>query len=509
MTVLKQFVFIGVLFIILNSCGSNKDSVNTKAYQKNEDMAMAYCGSCHQFPDPSLLTKKVWTYKVFPNMATRMGFKWGFPYEGLSAQEIEVIIKRKVIPDHPIISEEMMLRILKYYESNAPDSLSPQIRTIVPDENFGQFQWKEYQESPFSSQNILLKYLPQNKLFVKSYEDKGTWVSKNGLDNPQFISKVAASDAASFGQNIYLLNLQTTKPYNLPTGNIYAYNTTKKTESLALDSLIRPVSMDVADLNADGKPDFIVCEFGDYLGQLSLHISNGNKYQRIILKDYPGACKAIFKDMNADGQLDIVVLMSQAREELLIYYNRGKGQFQESSITKFPPSYGSNHMQLADFDGDNLLDIIMTNGDNADISSQLKSYHGIRIFKNLGQGKFKQNWFYPMYGASNLVIDDFDQDGKIDYAAISHFPDYGKTNYEDFIYFKNQGNNAFKPYKFKNPLTGRLLTMDKMDVDHDGDQDIIIGNYSDLLTDPGVKNYMKWHAEKSQAWVLTNNFKKH
>jgi FG-GAP-like repeat len=508
MKVIKQLAFV-VIVLLLNSCSSKKDNANTKPYQKNEDLVIAYCGSCHQFPDPSLLTKKVWINKVLPNMATRMGFKWGFPYEGLSAKEIEEIIKRKVIPDHPIISEEMMLRIVKYYENNSADSLNPQNRTVVPDDNFSEFQVNEHKESPFSGQNILLKYLPDNQHFVRSYEDKGTWISKKGLDNPQFISKVAASDAASFGQNIYLLSLQTTKPYNLPTGSIITYNALKKTESLALDSLIRPVSMDVADLNADRKPDFIVCEFGDYLGQLSLHISQGNTHQKIVLKDYPGACKAIFKDMNADGLLDIVVLMSQAREELLIYYNRGKGQFQENSIAKFPPSYGSNHMQLSDFDGDNLIDIIMTNGDNADISSQLKNYHGIRIFKNFGKGKFTQNWFYPMYGASNLVIDDFDQDGKMDFAAISHFPDFKIVNYEDFIYFRNQGKNSFKPYKFKNPLNGRLLTMDKMDVDHDGDQDIIIGNYTDLLTDPGVKNYLKWHAEKSQAWVLTNNFKKH
>ena len=42
--------------------------------EKEERLAKQYCGSCHTFPDPALLSKKTWTDQVLPQMAFRMGF---------------------------------------------------------------------------------------------------------------------------------------------------------------------------------------------------------------------------------------------------------------------------------------------------------------------------------------------------------------------------------------------------------------------------------------------------
>ncbi len=493
-----------ILCTTISSCNQNNDA---KIKKKGEDMAKVYCGSCHQFPDPALLTKKIWTNKVLPNMATRMGFKWGYPYQGLDAEEVKELINRKFFPEDPVISEEMMLRIVKYYENNAPAKPYPQKRSISPDTNFNLFAIKNIKRKSLSTQNILFKTFPKEKFLIKSFEDFGTWQTDMLGNNSKKISKISASDVHIFNDKLYLLNIRNTKPSNLPKGSIIEYNFEIKNQSIAIDSLIRPVNMDITDLNLDNKPDFIICEFGDYLGQLSLHISNSKGYKKIILKDYPGACKAKFVDINHDGKLDIVVAMSQAKEELLIFYNKGNFNFEEKSISKFPSSFGLNNMQIEDIDNDGLQDILITNGDNADISSQLKNYHGIRIYKNLGNSKFKLAWFYPIYGASNIVVEDFDQDAKKDFAIISHFPDFNDKKHEDFVFFKNLGNNKYKPYKFLSPFNGRLLTLDKADFDLDGDMDIVIGNYIDNLTDPGVTNYTNWQKANKESWVLENKLK--
>ena len=50
--------------------------------------------------------------------------------------------------------------------------------------------------------------------------------------------------------------------------------------------------------------------------------------------------------------------------------------------------YGSSYLELADMNNDGHLDILYTNGDNADYSYVLKKYHGLRIFINDGKNQF-------------------------------------------------------------------------------------------------------------------------
>ncbi len=500
---------IRILLFLIFIIGCAQKNTDQKS-KKGEDMAQVYCSSCHQFPDPKELTKDIWINKIMPNMATRMGFKWGFPYKGLDVDEIKAIMDTGLFPDKPVISEEMMLRIVKYYENNSPKKSEPQKRAIKPDTNLTLFAYKSRKINAISNQNLLLKSFSDKSKILRSFEDKGTWIYDLKSQKNTFLSPIVASDAQSFNQNLYLLNLVKTQAYNIPKGCIYVFpwknEQPEKTSKVLIDSLIRPVNMDIADINKDGKPDFIVCEFGDYLGRLTLHISENGAYKRIVLKDYPGAIKAKFTDINNDGKLDLVVLMTQAKEELLVYLDIAKlDKATEISIAKYPPNYGTNNMEIEDINKDGSLDIIVTNGDNADISSMLKSYHGLKIYLGDNKGNFKLAWFYPVYGVSNVVIADFDSDGKKDMAVISHFPDFKNKNFENFLFFKNMGKTSFKPFIFPKPINGRLLTIEKMDVDSDGDLDILVGNYLDNLTDPGGSIYHNWSKEKRDMWILENN----
>jgi len=104
--------------------------------------------------------------------------------------------------------------------------------------------------------------------------------------------------------------------------------------------------------------------------------------------------------------------------------------------------------------GDRHLDIVCTNGDNADCSVITKPYHGIRIYLNDGDFTFKQVWFYPMPGASQALARDFDQDGDMGLAAISFFPlldDTKRKPAQVFVYLENKGNLTFKPQTWPVP----------------------------------------------------------
>lgn len=145
---------------------------------------------------------------------------------------------------------------------------------------------------------------------------------------------------------------------------------------------------------------------------------------------------------------------------------------------RFPPVYGSSYFELTDIDQDGDEDLIYTNGDNADYSYALKPYHGLRIYLNDGHFRFKQAWFYPLFGATQSQTGDFDGDGDIDLVTIAFFPDFAQKPLENFVYFENKGNLKFTPHTSAGSGQGRWLTMKAADVDLDGDLDVLLGSFS-------------------------------
>jgi hypothetical protein len=244
-----------------------------------------------------------------------------------------------------------------------------------------------------------------------------------------------------------------------------------------LEGLQRPVHSAFADFDGDGQEDILTCEFAKWTGALAWWKNLGdNQYDKKILRNKPGAIKAYPRDLNNDGRLDIIALMAQGDEGVFIYFNEGNGKFREEQVLSFHSSYGSSYFNLYDFNKDGFEDIIYTCGDNADYPPIKKFYHGIRIFLNDGKNQFKEKQFIPLNGAYGAIPDDYDQDGDIDIAAISFFPDFKNRPEEGFVYLENKGDDQFEAYTFEQVSAGRWIVMDSADMDEDGDVDLILGS---------------------------------
>jgi hypothetical protein len=443
------------------------------SFLTDEQLAKGYCGTCHDYPDPEVLDKPTWIKTVLPNMRRRLGLV--FPEENRMDEQV---LEGQVFHNDALITKENWERIEAFYEAYAPEKLNNDQNVIEP--NVGVPGFKLDMPTTTLKQPALttsLKGDGEGGFYLGDringlYLIDGTHLNvKQKLPNIHKVSSIFLK-----GQNhLTALKMGKMDPADEFAGEWVEINDIE--ESVILKGLNRPVHISMGKIIEDDPEAVIISNFGNHKGDVSLYIKNHHEWERSILLNRPGARKSIIADLNGNGHNDIIVLMTQAREAIVAFMNQGNGLFEEKQLLTFHPAFGSSDFDLLDMNGNGKLDIVLTNGDNADLSKILKPYHGVRIYENQGQERYEEAWFYPMHGAMGLVAHDFDGNGHIDIAAISFFPDWNQEPRQDFIYFKGQGNFGFKAYVLDKPLKAKWLIIEKSDIDGDGDQDIILGSF--------------------------------
>ena len=97
-----------------------------------DQLATKYCGSCHEYTPPHLLTKTIWRDDVLPAMGHHLGiYPDGIRPDSLLTQSgnPEVVINAVIFPDNPLLASEDWEKIVDYYTTQAPEHL------IQPTEN--------------------------------------------------------------------------------------------------------------------------------------------------------------------------------------------------------------------------------------------------------------------------------------------------------------------------------------------------------------------------------------
>ena len=474
---MRYLAFIVALFYF--SCQQSPE-------EKGEALAQKNCASCHKFPDPSLLDKKTWKEGVLPEMAYRLGI--GNRFELLTKipdEQYQSAMRLDIYPETPKISQEDWDLIVAYYTTKAPEKPLPQPKRSPISSEPLHFKRESFisPADPLGSVTSIRIHPQKPEVWVGTRNQK-LWILDEKLNIKQTIQTSTPVVHTEFaGNTVYAVGIGKLYPNDQHIGQLISFDGKKKQNAIA-DSLTRPVDVQIADFNQDGVADYLICEFGFEAGKLSW--IDGKSKKRNILKVQPGARNAVVKDFTGDGKPDILVLMAQAREGVSMYINKSIGLFVEKPLLQFESVSGSNYMEITDFNKDGFDDIMITNGDNADYSYSKKGYHGVRIYLNDKRNNFKEAYFYPVYGAYKTVARDFDQDGDMDLAMIAFFPENDKGKIESFLYFQNQGNLTFNVSNLQIPADGHYIAMDAGDVDHDGDIDILLGNYQSGNRKPGA-----------------------
>lgn len=472
-----------------------------------EALAKTYCATCHLFPPPSLLDKKTWKDAVLPNMGWRLGIRepGDDPYAKMEKDEAQSVKALQVFPEKALLPQADWQKIVTYYVQNAPDKPLPQNKPPTIDSLLKNFHAEAFSFTKAQlPQTSLLKYDSSSGLLFIGDVHRELYAMKRNLTLLASWKLESAPVDIDFSIPAAprALCIGSLKPSQKTTGSFYAFDTTgmSANDPKKINHLARPVASKVCDLNSDGINDVIICEFGNHTGKLSW-FEGGDPGKEHVLKYQPGATRVEVCDFNGDGKPDIMVLMAQAREELILFINQGKNKFSEKIIYQFPPVYGMNYFELADFNEDGHPDILLTNGDNWDLSPGKKNYHGIRILMNDGRNNFKATRFFPFYGASKAVARDFDGDGDLDIAAIA-FYDNPDEQANTFLYLENKGDLVFSFASTPVAANGKWITMEACDFDRDGDQDIILGSFVFTVNDFSklVNQGVEWFPQVMILW---------
>jgi len=266
----------------------------------------------------------------------------------------------------------------------------------------------------------------------------------------------------------------------------------KFTAITLLEQVGRVADVQAADFRGTGKKDLIVAAFGwQEVGEilfLENHTTDWDhpKFEKRVLDDRHGAIHVPVADLNGDGKPDFVALISQEHETIVAFINRGDGTFDKKTLYEAPhPAYGSSGIQLVDLNGDGQLDVLYTNGDVLDEPYLLKPYHGIQWLENKGNLRFEHRWIAPMYGVHRAVAADLRGNGKMDILAVGFLPVEGFPQREDkdvdsVVILEQTSPGVFARHRLESKSCYHVSCM-AGDLFGTGRADLIVGNFSSPL----------------------------
>ena len=502
--------------MLINGCSSDNTAGNTGTGYKltgdtiadGKNLVKLHCTRCHALVPPNAITKEIWKIHALPSMAKYVGVA---VYGGV-----------QYFQNNPDSTHELSLAqwqtIVSYYNKLAPDTLLPAKKPTPLINDWAGFVLKTPPPVKTWALTTMAALNPLNhKIYTSDYNTAQltAWDNKFKSNLVTTLPSIAvgarfSTNAAGVNEGVFTC-IGRMEPIDFPNGRVIKVNlddkNPKTNQTEIADILRRPVQTIEGDFNKDGLMDKVVMGQGFLKGAVYLLTQQKDgKYIKSQISDKAGAVQAVTGDFNNDGWADLMILFGSTDEGLWLFTNNHKGGFTAKNLLRFPPVYGSSSFQLADLDHDGKPDLIYTAGYNYHSSRILKPYHGLYLFKNMGDFNFKQQWFYPVNGCTKAIAADFDGSGNMDIATIAFFADEQHNPAESFIYFKHDKPFSYQPHAVPVSKYGHWMNMDVGDYNNDGKPDIILANYATgFMFQEGFKPF--WDRNLPFI-VLQNNMKK-
>ena len=182
-----------------------------------------------------------------------------------------------------------------------------------------------------------------------------------------------------------------------------------------------PFGVAVADFNGDGIPDLAVTNTGNgvegFSGENTVTILLGNGdgtfTPTAVSPAVDGPAGVVAADLNGDGIADLAVVNAGDGNKVSILIGNGNGTF--ASAQQFPGGDAPEYIAVADFVGNGIADLVVTSGSNTVPQNKLT------ILLGKGDGTFNAAENPPIMegGFDSLAVADFNGDGVPDIAVTN------------------------------------------------------------------------------------------
>jgi hypothetical protein len=327
-------------------------------------------------------------------------------------------------------------------------------------------------------------------LLYRPCEPSPTWRVLANVPNPAH-AEVIDLDGDGI-KDILVANLGSMKPTDDLCGSVVWLRGNRDgtfTPYTLLDGVGRVADVQAGNFRKTGKLDLVVAVFGwNKTGEIRF-LENQTadwsqpKFVSLTLDNRHGTIHVPVVDLNDDGNLDFVALISQEHEAIVAFLGDGKGNFTPKELYRGPhPAYGSTGIQLVDLNGDGKVDILYTNGESFDKPHVLRPYHGVQWLENKGDLKFAHHAITPLYGAHRAVAADFTGTGRMDIVAVSFlpaksFPQRAEKNLDSVIYLEQIAPGRYARHSLET-ATCDHVTCAAGDIFGGGRVDFVTGNFS-------------------------------
>ena len=443
---MTRLIFLVVLLIFSTGCRR----VEPAPPQKDVPAQVhKFCGACHAYPPPETYPRWAWKEEVERGYLffTKSSLPLTAPpiddvikyYEDrapeklpvarpeLSKNPLRVQFERIDIPEAPGLAPPAIsnVSIVNLFDKKRPTILACEMR----------FGWV---------------------MALDPRETRPKWKILGKVRNPAH-AEVVDLDGDGI-PDILVADLGSFEPTDRRCGSVVWLRGNKDgsfTPITLLKDVGRVADVQAADFRGTGKLDLLVAAFGwQQTGEI-IFLENRAKdwakpdFVPHVLDERHGAIHVPVADLNGDGKPDFVALISQEHETIVAFLNEGNGKFKKETIfTAEHPSYGSSGIQLVDMNGDGKLDVLYTNGDVLDKPYLLKPYHSVQWLENQGKYPWKHHAITPMHGVHRAVAADLCGRGKMDIVAVSFLPEEGfperkKQKLEAILLLENTGKGKF------------------------------------------------------------------
>ncbi|MBX2958769.1 MAG: T9SS type A sorting domain-containing protein [Flavobacteriales bacterium] len=252
-------------------------------------------------------------------------------------------------------------------------------------------------------------------------------------------------------------------------------------QNIISKTISNPTIIETKDIDGDGDLDVIVV--ADGRDEIICYENLGGwtfSPQRIILKNVSNISSMSIEDFNGDGNLDIVISRSTPINKITWYKNIGGGYF-DSARDIFSSNIYASAIYSSDIDNDGDLDLLSATPNN----------HMISWFENLGNDQFgsQQVITNNALSARDVFSADIDNDGDLDVLSASF-------NDDKIAWYENTGGGSFgsqqvinypdldgNPFNLSNGNADEAKIVSGSDFDNDSDFDVLYV----------AKNNIGWH----------------